>query len=373
MQFVDQVSIEVRGGDGGDGCVAFRREKHKPLGGPSGGDGGRGGSVVLRAQGRLSTLLDLRYTRVLEAERGEHGRGKDQYGRGAKDLYVNVPVGTQVFDEASGNLLADLTADGDTFIAANGGLGGRGNMHFATPWERTPRHAEPGTRGEKRRICLELKLLADVGVVGYPNVGKSTFIAAVSKARPKIADYPFTTLVPNLGVASLGPERSFVVADIPGIIEGASEGAGLGLRFLRHVERCRVLLHVVAADPGDGRSLLHDYEVLLRELATFDAELAKRPMIVVVGKMDLPESRDQAEGFAAALERRGIPVLTMSAATHEGTHDVLLALERALAVAPPVERRERMRPKPARRRAPIDELGLEDDYPEDEEPGSEDE
>lgn len=337
VQFVDHVSIEVRAGHGGNGCIAFRREKHNPLGGPSGGDGGRGGDIVFEAQNRLSTLLDLRYRRELRAEDGEHGRGKDQYGKAGRDLVVPVPVGTQVFDESTGELLVDLDTDRMRFIVAHGGAGGRGNLHFATPWDRTPRKAEQGVTGQERRLRLELKLLADVGVVGYPNVGKSTFISAVSAARPKIADYPFTTLVPNLGVAALGPDRSFVIADIPGIIEGASEGAGLGIRFLRHVERCRVLLHVIAPDPGDDREPLHDYDVLMHELTAFDADLATRPMVVALGKMDLPEAREAFPALREAFAKRGIELLPMSAATHEGTHEVLIALERLLLAHPKSE------------------------------------
>ncbi|MFO0695563.1 MAG: GTPase ObgE [Polyangiales bacterium] len=355
MQFVDHVRIEVFAGHGGNGCVAFRREKHKPLGGPSGGDGGDGGDVVLEAQERLSTLLDLRYRRELRAENGEHGRGKDCYGKAGRGITVPVPVGTQVFDQETGELIVDLDVNGKSFVVAHGGRGGRGNMHFATPFDRAPRRAEPGTPGEQRVLRLELKLLADVGVVGFPNVGKSTFISSVSAARPKIADYPFTTLVPNLGVASLGIDRSFVIADIPGIIEGAAEGAGLGLRFLRHVERCRVLLHVIAIDADPARDPVADYHTLMRELEKFDAELARRPMVVAMGKMDLPESREALPRVQQELGALGVEVLPMSAATHEGTHDVLIALERVILSAP--------RPEPRRRAAPThdDDVELDDE------------
>jgi GTPase len=327
VQFVDEVRITVQAGHGGNGIIAFRREKNNPLGGPSGGDGGDGGDIELEATERLSTLLDLHYRRDIKAQNGEHGRGKDQYGKGGRGVVVRVPVGTQVYDDETDELIADLDRDDMHFIVARGGRGGFGNMHFATPSERIPRRAEPGERGEHRRLRLELKLLADVGVVGFPNVGKSTFIAAVSAARPKIADYPFTTLVPNLGVASLGPDRSFVVADIPGIIEGAAEGAGLGLRFLRHVERCRVLLHVVAPDPDPSRDVLADYDVLEKELEHFDPELVKRPRVVALGKIDLL-SREEIADLVARFRERGIKILPMSAATHAGTHDVLVALER---------------------------------------------
>src|SRR5262245_60118115 len=244
MHFIDEITLEVRAGDGGDGSSAMRREKYRPLGGPAGGDGGGGGDVVLEADERLTTLLDLKHRRVLKAGHGEHGRGKDQYGKRGEALVVRVPLGTQVFDAESGELRADLDQPGQRCVVARGGRGGRGNLHFATPTERAPTRAEPGAKGERNKLRLELKLLADVGIVGFPNVGKSTLIAAVSKARPRVADYPFTTLVPNLGVVSRGEERGFVIADIPGLIEGAAEGHGLGHRFLKHVERTRVLLHL---------------------------------------------------------------------------------------------------------------------------------
>src|SRR5215831_4886239 len=250
MQFVDQAVIQVRAGDGGNGVVAFRREKFVPKGGPSGGDGGDGGSVVLVVDPGLSTLLDFRYRKEYRAPSGEPGANKDMYGRAGADLVLRVPPGTQVFDAATDQLLADLPSDGERFVVARGGRGGRGNIHFATSTDRAPRRAEPGTAGEERDLRLELKLLADVGLLGFPNVGKSSLIARVSAARPKIADYPFTTLVPNLGMVRLQGERSFVVADVPGLIEGAHRGAGLGDRFLRHLERTRVLIHLL--DPSTG-------------------------------------------------------------------------------------------------------------------------
>jgi len=330
VHFVDEVGIRVEAGDGGDGCVAFRREKYVPFGGPAGGDGGRGGDVVVVAEGRLGTLLDLRYESRIRAGRGDNGRGKDQYGRAGRDAEVRVPVGTQVFDADSGELLADLVADSERVVVARGGRGGRGNMHFATPDNRAPRHAEEGTPGEHRNLRLELKLLADVGVIGFPNVGKSTFIATVSRARPKIANYPFTTLAPNLGVASLGEERSFVIADIPGIIEGASEGAGLGLRFLMHVERTRVLLHLVTVDPDPEREPVHDFDTLVGELERFNPDLASRPMLVAMSRIDLPEARDALPGFREELETRGHRVHAFSSATHEGVDEVLHALEEML-------------------------------------------
>ena len=289
MQFVDEVEIDVIAGNGGHGCIAFRREKYRPLGGPAGGDGGAGGDVIFHAHDRLSTLLDLGWRRKVKAESGENGRGKDQYGKAGRDEIVQVPVGTQVYDAETGELIADLDEHDKKVVIAKGGRGGRGNIRFATPYDKAPQRAEDGEPGEKKLVRLELKLLADVGVVGFPNVGKSTLIASVSRARPKIADYPFTTLVPNLGVATLGPDRSFVLADIPGIIEGAAEGAGLGLRFLRHVERNRVLLHVITVDPDPERDPVEDFDKLQEELAKFSPTLAERPMLVAVSKTDLPE------------------------------------------------------------------------------------
>ncbi len=330
MDFVDEVTLEVAAGDGGNGCIAFRREKFVPLGGPSGGDGGRGGSVILTAHERLSTLLDLRYRKIVRAERGEDGRGKDQFGKAGDDVRIEVPIGTQVYEADSGALLADLSDSGAELVVAKGGRGGRGNMKFATPYDRAPRRAEPGTPGERKKIKLVLKLLADVGIVGFPNVGKSTFIATVSRARPKVADYPFTTLVPNLGVVSLGVDRSFVIADIPGIIEGAAEGAGLGLRFLKHVERTRVLLHMVSVDPDPKRDPVADFDTLMAELRRFDPALQERPMLVAVSKCDLPEARDAYEAVRAALEPRGFQVFPISSATKEGLPDLLEALEASL-------------------------------------------
>lgn len=332
MRFVDEVELEVVAGDGGNGCVAFRREKFRPFGGPSGGDGGDGGDVILVGDDRLGTLMDFRYKKKLRAPRGEHGRGKDQYGKGGDDLRVAVPVGTQVYESATGELLADVAEVGEEVVIARGGRGGRGNIHFATPTDRAPRKAEPGEPGERLRLRFELKLLADVGLLGFPNVGKSTFIARVSRARPKIADYPFTTLVPNLGVVSRDLDRSFVVADIPGLIEGAAEGHGLGHRFLKHVERCRVLLHLVTLDPEPEREPARDFEALMDELRRFDPELADRPMLVAVSKSDLPDVREALEEIRAALAPR--EVLAFSAATGDGIEAVLDGLENLLAEHP---------------------------------------
>ncbi|HSD87902.1 MAG TPA: GTPase ObgE [Kofleriaceae bacterium] len=324
MQFIDEAIIEVKAGDGGDGSAAFRREDGVPRGGPSGGDGGNGGSVIVVADSHLSSLLDFKYKRHYKAERGEDGRNKDQYGAAGADLTVKVPVGTVIYDQESGDVLADLDADGATFVLAQGGFGGKGNIHFKTPWNQAPRTAEPGTPGEEKTVRLELKLLADVGLLGYPNVGKSTFISKVSRARPKVADYPFTTLVPNLGVVRLSDDRTFVIADIPGLIEGASDGAGLGHQFLRHVERCRVLLHIVEATftVGPDRSPKADFEVINRELARYAPDLAKKPQVVVLNKVDAIDPKD-IEEYRREFAAEGIHLHAMSAATGQGVPEVL--------------------------------------------------
>jgi GTP-binding protein len=334
MKFIDECRIRVVAGDGGNGVVAFRREKYVPHGGPAGGDGGRGGDVVLIGDSGMSTLYDLVHSHTLRAERGEHGQGKDCYGRQGDDLETRVPVGTQVFDAETGALTADITVAGQREVVARGGRGGRGNIHFATPYDRAPRRAEPGGAGENKQLRLELKVLADVGILGFPNVGKSTFIRAVSRATPKVADYPFTTLIPHLGVVVMpGDERerrSFVVADIPGLIAGASSGAGLGTRFLKHLERTRVVLHLVSLDPGEGRDPVDDYVVLRRELAAFDADLAARPEVVVLSKMDLPDVREAYRSLKTRFRRKKVDLLSMSAATREGLDQVLYALLSAI-------------------------------------------
>jgi GTP-binding protein len=326
--FVDEAKIYVKAGDGGDGIAAFRREAHVPRGGPSGGDGGAGGSVIAEADPQLSTLLDFKYQQHYAATHGEDGRGKDQYGAAGPDLVLRVPVGTVIYDHDTGERLADLDAAGARCVVARGGDGGLGNIHFKSAINRAPRQCTPGTPGQERTLRLELKLLADVGLLGFPNVGKSTFIARVSRARPKIADYPFTTMVPNLGVVGLSDDRSFVVADIPGVIEGAADGAGLGHRFLRHVERTRVLLHILEASPSAGpdRDPLSDFDVLNRELARYAPELAGKPQVVVLNKTDLTETREAESELRAALADRGVELTTMSAATGEGVREVLEAL-----------------------------------------------
>jgi GTPase len=333
VQFIDEAIVHVKAGDGGNGSAAFRREDGVPRGGPSGGDGGDGGNIVVVADSHMSSLLDFKYKRHYKADRGEDGRNKDQYGAAGEDLVVKVPVGTVIYDDTTNEPLVDLDQDGARFVLAKGGIGGKGNIHFKTPWNQAPRTAEPGTPGEERTVRLELKLLADVGLLGYPNVGKSTFISRVSRARPKVADYPFTTLVPNLGVVRISDERTFVIADIPGLIEGASEGAGLGHQFLRHVERCRVLLHIVEATftVGPERTPLADFDVINGELARYAPDLATKPQIVVLNKVDAIDPKD-VEEYRREFAERGITLLAMSAATGDGTDRVLEALWSHLAM-----------------------------------------
>ena len=335
MKFVDSCEVKVVAGHGGKGCVAFLREKYIPFGGPSGGDGGKGGDIVFETDPGLSTLVDLTYGRTLKAPDGKPGQGKDKYGRGGEDLVIRVPVGTQLFDKGTGDLLFDLDQPNTRTLVARGGKGGRGNIHFASSFDRAPRRAEPGEEGQEFDLRLELKVMADVGLLGFPNVGKSTFIRAVSRARPKVADYPFTTLVPHLGVVSIGEEASFVLADIPGLIEGAADGAGLGIRFLKHVERTRALLHLLTLDPGEGREPFRDFEALMDELARFDAELAKRPMVVALTKADLPDVRDAYPKLKTRFKRRKIDLHLVSAATGEGVRDLSIAVYRLLGKGDP--------------------------------------
>jgi len=325
-QFVDECVIRVRGGDGGNGCVAFRREPNSPRGGPAGGDGGNGGSVIFVADPQLSTLLDVSYRREYRAQRGEHGQGRDRVGKSGEDLILRVPLGLVIKttdSQGQEQILGDLAAPGQRFIAARGGQGGRGNLHFATPTWQAPEYAEPGEPGEERLLRLELKLLADVGLLGYPNVGKSTLIARVSRVRPKIAPYPFTTLAPNLGVVGLplgskASERSFVLADVPGLIEGAHAGLGLGHRFLRHLSRTRALIHLIELSPDPARDPVRDHAVLSDELRRYDPELAVRPQIVTLAKLDLPETREKLPELTEAFARQGIRLWAISAATGEG-------------------------------------------------------
>jgi GTP-binding protein len=327
--FIDDVSILVKAGDGGNGCLAFRREKYVPRGGPSGGDGGNGGDVYLVASQHHNTLLHFRFNPEHKAERGRHGEGSNRKGREGKSIDVATPVGTIVYDAATGEQLHDFTEDGDRFLAAKGGRGGRGNARFATSTHQAPTEHEPGHPGQERRLRLELKLLADVGLVGFPNAGKSTLISSISAARPKIAAYPFTTLVPNLGVVSTDDQRSFVVADIPGLIEGAHLGHGLGIQFLRHIERTRLLAHLVDVSEETGRDPVHDFEVVMEELRTFSEELAAKPMIVVATKIDAAQDPERIAALRRLARRKKLPFLKISSVTGEG----LPALKRALAEA----------------------------------------
>jgi GTP-binding protein len=322
VKFVDSCLVKVVAGKGGNGVVAFRREKFVPFGGPAGGDGGNGASIVFQTDAGLGTLLDLTYAHTLHAPDGGNGQGKDKYGRAGEDKVYRVPVGTQIFDATTGELLFDLQMPDATAVVAKGGRGGRGNIHFASSFDRAPRRAEPGEPGEEKSLRLELKVMADVGLVGFPNVGKSTFIRACSAARPKVADYPFTTLVPHLGVVSVGEESSFVVADIPGLIPGAAEGAGLGLRFLKHVERTRALLHLVTLDGEERRDPVHDYDAILDEMKKFAPDLAERPQLVAVTKADLTDVREAFPKLRARFKKKKIDARLISAATGEGIQEL---------------------------------------------------
>ena len=326
--FIDTARITIRAGDGGRGCISFRREKYVPHGGPNGGDGGHGGSILLEASRSYHTLIDQRFQQLYRAERGEHGRGKDQHGASGRDFVVKVPLGTVVCDADTGEILADLTVEGQRLVAAKGGRGGRGNARFATATRQAPHFAQPGTPGEERTVQLELKLIADVGLAGLPNAGKSSLLAAFSAARPKIAAYPFTTLAPNLGVVNVPPLGGFVVADIPGLIEGAAQGAGLGIRFLRHVERTRLLVHVVdvSADADDPVVALATIE---KELAAYDPALLGRPRIVAANKIDLPHAAG-LERLTACCAARDLPVAPVSALSGEGVPGLVEMMVRAL-------------------------------------------
>jgi GTPase len=333
MKFVDEVRIRVEAGDGGNGCMSFRREKYVPRGGPNGGDGGDGGHVVLRVDTGLSTLLDLSYPQTLRAGRGEHGRGKEQYGKAGEDLVLRVPPGTIVHDDETGATMADLRASGEEAVVARGGRGGRGNMHFATSTNRAPRRADPGTPGDKRTLRLELRVLADAGLLGFPNVGKSTLIRAVSAAKPRVADYPFTTLVPHLGVVRVHEELSFVLADVPGLIPGAHEGQGLGTRFLRHLSRTAVLVHLLDVSGISGRDPVDDFDTINRELALASPELAAKPQIVAATKLDLAETRERLPEVQAQLAARGITLHAVSGATGDGTRELVALIADAVVAA----------------------------------------
>ncbi len=333
--FIDVATIWVHGGKGGDGCVSFHREKFVAAGGPDGGDGGRGGSIVFVADDNLSTLMDFRYKRKYTAPDGENGRGARQKGRDAEDLVIRVPRGTVLKEADSGLVVADLSGD-EPVVVAKGGRGGWGNARFATPTRQIPKFAKPGLPGEELHLTLELKVIADVGLIGFPNVGKSTLISVISAAKPKIANYHFTTLTPVLGVVRVGPEQSFVCADIPGLIEGAAEGVGLGHDFLRHVERCRLLLHVVDVSGCEGRDPKQDFEQINHELAGFSAELADRPQIVLGNKCDIA-TPEQVEEFKQFVEAKGLTFLPISAATRQGIDGLPALVWQRLQALPPVK------------------------------------
>ncbi|MDO7193252.1 Obg family GTPase CgtA [Acinetobacter nosocomialis] len=328
MRFVDEAVITVEAGDGGNGVASFRREKFVPFGGPDGGDGGRGGSIYIQADDDTSTLVDYRYTRKFRAERGKNGAGANCTGRGGEDVVLKVPVGTTIVDTDSGDIIGDLVEDGQKILVAGGGEGGLGNTHFKSSTNRAPRKCTTGTKGEFREIRLELKVLADVGLLGMPNAGKSTFIRAVSAAKPKVADYPFTTMVPNLGVVDADRHRSFVMADIPGLIEGAAEGAGLGIRFLKHLARTRILLHIIDVQPIDGSDPAHNAKAIMNELVKFSPTLAKLPVVLVLNKLDqiAEESREEwCQHILDELEWTG-PVFKTSGLLSEGTKEVVYYL-----------------------------------------------
>ena len=334
-QFIDTARITVRAGSGGNGAVAFHREKYVAAGGPDGGDGGRGGNIVLRVDSHMSTLMDFRYKRKYVAENGQDGSGKRCSGKDGQPLVIRVPRGTVVRDAETREIICDMSGDED-FILAKGGNGGWGNKHFATPTRQVPRFAKAGLPGQSREVILELKLLADVGLVGFPNVGKSTLLSVVTRAQPKIANYLFTTLSPNLGVVPMEEGQSFVLADIPGIIEGASEGAGLGHDFLRHIDRCRLLIHVVDVSGSEGRDPVADFDAICAELERWSPELASRPMLVAANKVDIMEDPELLDRLRTHVAERGCPLYEMSAATHQGTQELMYAAAAELAKLPPI-------------------------------------
>ena len=343
--FVDKAVIKIKAGDGGDGAVSFHREKYVAAGGPDGGDGGKGGDIVFAVDDSLSTLLDFRYKRKFVAERGQNGSAKNCTGRNAPDLIIKVPRGTVVRDAATGRVMADMSSD-EPKVLARGGKGGKGNARFATPTRQIPKFSKPGFMGESFEVSLELKLLADVGLVGFPNVGKSTLISVVSAAKPKIANYHFTTLTPVLGVVKISEGHSFVMADIPGLIEGASEGVGLGHEFLRHVDRCRLIIHVVDVSGSEGRDPKEDFEIINRELKNFSEDLAKRPQIIAANKCDMA-TPEQIADFKAFAEKQGLSVFEISAATTQGTKELIDAAYRELEKLPPIKEYEVEPPAPA--------------------------
>lgn len=333
--FVDYAKITIKAGDGGNGAVSFRREKYVPAGGPDGGDGGKGGDIIFKADTNMSTLIDFKYKKKYIAENGINGAAKKCFGKNGQDLVIKVPEGTLIIEEQSGKILADISGEKPQIIA-RGGKGGWGNSHFATATRQAPRFSKPGMAGESYNIILELKLLADVGIIGFPNAGKSTILSVISAAKPKIANYPFTTLVPNLGVVSVDEEKSFVIADIPGLISGASEGIGLGHSFLRHVDRCRLLVHVVDISGSDGRDPKEDFVTINRELEKFDKELAQRPQIVAANKIDICDE-EAVSGFKEFISAQGFECLETSAALGKGLKELVYAVYNKLVTLPPIK------------------------------------
>ena len=330
MRFVDEAKIYIKSGDGGPGCVSFRREKYVPRGGPDGGDGGKGGDIVAVASRSHRTLLDMKFNQHHVARRGGPGEGSNRTGKSSEDVEIVVPVGTVIRDMETGELLADMIKDGQRAVLARGGIGGKGNARFKTATNQAPRYAQDGLPGEEKTVSLELKLIADVGIVGFPNVGKSTLIARISAARPKIADYPFTTLKPNLGVVRLGDRQTFVVADIPGLIEGAHQGAGLGTKFLRHIERTSILLHIIDISKEPFTGAWNDFETINSELASFSPAVREKPQIVAISKIDLTSTRERLDETAAFFREKGIRIFPVSAATGEGIRELLQEIGKRL-------------------------------------------
>ena len=357
-QFVDKVNIFVQAGHGGNGCMSFRREKYVAAGGPDGGDGGHGGSVVLRVDTGMTTLMDFRYKRKYTAPAGGNGQGSNMKGKNGEDLIIRVPLGTVVRDADTGEVIKDMS-DQEDYVLAKGGRGGWGNQHFATPTRQAPRFAKAGLPGESHDVVLELKLLADVGLVGFPNVGKSTLLSVVSGAHPKIANYHFTTLFPNLGVVYLGEGESFVMADIPGIIEGASEGVGLGHDFLRHIDRCRLVVHIVDVSGSEGRDPVEDFITINNELAQYSPELAQRPMIVVANKIDILQEPENLARLREYTDSLGLPLYEMSAAIHRGTQELMRVIYNRLKELPPITVYETEYVKPLAEAGDADELTIE--------------
>ena len=330
MKFVDEAKIYIKSGDGGQGCVSFRREKFVPRGGPNGGDGGKGGDIIAVASRNHRTLLDMKFNQHRVAKRGGQGEGSNKTGRSSSDVEIIVPVGTVIRDMETGELLADMTIDGQKIIIARGGIGGRGNARFKTSTNRAPRYAQDGLPGEEKTVSLELKLIADVGTVGFPNVGKSTLISSVSAARPRIADYPFTTLKPNLGVVNIGDYRTFVIADIPGLIESAHLGAGLGMKFLRHIERTSILLHIMDISKEPFTGAWDDFETINNELESFSSNVRAKPQIVVINKIDLTATRERLKEQVDIFGEKGIRVFPISAATGEGIKELMKEIVKKL-------------------------------------------